>query len=205
MTSLVLWMMIVSQAWPVNGACTFSPDKSLITCISSGSSEFIIPEPRSTKRGDWGNGGGIDVGSRDTLRPRISTRGDVDSDGGGFSRVEMSGDFGTASDGGGVGSPNDDIEVNIICLIGGNCGEALAAPYLRWPSEPIDVPAITESHEEEYGTTDWCNDCDGFYCTSMACDPHAKHTVQTVTCKDKSRILLTAEDGTKHCISFKGR
>lgn len=48
----------------------------------------------------------------------------------------------------------------------------------------MDVPAVKYQH----GTTDTCTwDCRVGY---------------VLTCADKSRILLTAEDGTKHCIKF---
>ena len=72
--------------------------------------------------------------------------------------------------------------------------------------ELVDVPAIQVTREEEYGNSDWCNICggeDGSFCTSMACDPHARHKVTVTTCKDKSRILLTDEQGVKHCVKFK--
>ena len=66
--------------------------------------------------------------------------------------------------------------------------------------DAVDEPAIQETHEEEYGTADWCNSCNhSGVCTSMGCDPHAKHKVTVHTCFDKSRILLTAQDGTHWC------
>jgi len=36
------------------------------------------------------------------------------------------------------------------------------------------------------------------------CTPENKHARVSWICSDKSRILLTAEDGTKHCIKFGG-
>ena len=52
--------------------------------------------------------------------------------------------------------------------------------------EPMDVPAISVASEY-----------------IIPCGSEAKDVpCGTFTCKDKSRILLTAEDGTHHCIKF---
>jgi hypothetical protein len=56
--------------------------------------------------------------------------------------------------------------------------------------EPVDVPAI----QRKYSTGVICglNDC-------IELPPK-----KIWTCADRSRILLTAEDGTKHCIKLLG-
>jgi hypothetical protein len=60
--------------------------------------------------------------------------------------------------------------------------------------EPLDVPAIvlkcTFDKEGNPGTE--CCDGNWPYC----------HEEGITTCADKSRILLTAEDGSKHCVKF---
>jgi hypothetical protein len=53
--------------------------------------------------------------------------------------------------------------------------------------EPVDVPAIKAEAPN-------CFDPKGNAGGSMPCG--------ATTCADKSRILLTAEDGTKHCVKF---
>lgn len=67
-------------------------------------------------------------------------------------------------------------------------------------SEPFDVPAVQVTTEEEYGNFYWCNSSSNGAVTSMACDPHAKHNVTRTTCQDKRRVLLTAENGDRHCL-----
>jgi hypothetical protein len=70
------------------------------------------------------------------------------------------------------------------------------------PAEPMDVPAVRHKHKEVVancyivsGTID-AN-------TSLAGKPPCTEDVETYTCKDQSRVLLTSEDGKKHCIKFK--
>jgi hypothetical protein len=90
-------------------------------------------------------------------------------------------------------------------LMAGGGAPRVDDPYADLGKQSIDVPAIQESHEEEYGDTNWCNGCYNNVCTTMACDPHAKHKVSVTTCADKRRILLTSEDGRKHCITLENR
>lgn len=76
-------------------------------------------------------------------------------------------------------------------------GGALCAYSDGWGPcpEPMDVPAIQEDlwYEEGWRETDRCFVGGGT----------VLHTCKNSwTCSDPSRILLTAEDGTKHCIKF---
>jgi hypothetical protein len=69
----------------------------------------------------------------------------------------------------------------------------------------VDVPAI--SHTAKVKRRANCNSCSTdelgapVFCTSMACGIEEVDDV-TWTCADKARVLLTAEDGTRHCIKF---
>jgi hypothetical protein len=60
------------------------------------------------------------------------------------------------------------------------------------PPEPMDIPAISEAYPacEHYSLWSWGIKCD---------KPIIGHAP---TCADTRRILLTAEDGSKHCINF---
>ena len=65
-----------------------------------------------------------------------------------------------------------------------------ACPVWKVKPEPVDVPAIKQSPE----TLITPIICGG------KCDP--LHIPARWICADKSRILLTAEDGTKHCVKY---
>ncbi len=62
-------------------------------------------------------------------------------------------------------------------------------------TEPQDVPAIQEKYLA-HRKGDKC------FSTLMACEYATDDYELRWTCKDKSRILLIAEDDTKHCIKF---
>lgn len=107
----------------------------------------------------------------------------------------------------------------IVLLLGGMLGRQEAKPQLS-PSEalrlgesspirfvsccvqpePMDVPAIIgKDWQAMIGNIDYS-------------DPHEEWKVidhvgymRWWTCADKKRILLTAEDGTRHCVSFEGK
>lgn len=80
----------------------------------------------------------------------------------------------------------------------------------KW--EPMDVPAISEEYVA-FESSENCRRPKGIYetkcktvatgwaCSIVQCDT-VKHKGTRETCADKSRILLTAEDGDKHCIKF---
>lgn len=55
-------------------------------------------------------------------------------------------------------------------------------------SQPMDVPAVQVQRKEKCGVN-IAND--GYACAFTYW-----------TCSDKSRILLTSEDGTRHCVKF---
>lgn len=57
--------------------------------------------------------------------------------------------------------------------------------------EPMDVPAF------QSGQYQVCRGLGSEHCTGPQ--------MPEWSCRDKSRVLLTAEDGSKHCISFKGK
>jgi hypothetical protein len=85
-------------------------------------------------------------------------------------------------------------------LVVGARGEPIQGP--TWPEwkpahscgdEPCDVPAIKGKAAD--GTHDrlfWCNSGGGYAPCGAPAKPGA-------TCSDKSRILMTAEDGKKYC------
>ena len=66
---------------------------------------------------------------------------------------------------------------------------------------PVDVPAIQETYEIGLMTCHASPDCEGKgpSCNMSVCE---KVRNQVWTCADKSRVLLTAEDGTRHCVRF---
>jgi len=68
--------------------------------------------------------------------------------------------------------------------------------------KPVDVPPLLE----EYGNPGH-NFCDMGKCTFMEgldpFDPNDKGQRRTrITCADKTRFLMTSEDGMKHCIAI---
>jgi hypothetical protein len=68
-------------------------------------------------------------------------------------------------------------------------------------AEPQDVPAIQETRKECVIPDDVS------VCSAMAgsqCPCGSMKDVPYWTCADKSRILLTSEDGQHHCIKFGG-
>lgn len=67
-----------------------------------------------------------------------------------------------------------------------------------WHS-PRDAPAIEETRQECVEQKSMYA-CDAPFGSSCPCG--SMQSVPYPTCSDKSRILLTAEDGTKHCIRF---
>lgn len=73
--------------------------------------------------------------------------------------------------------------------------------------EPMDVPAIHPIHKI-IAPQDMTLTEGGWACyekgKEVACRTLLKEGTDW-TCADKSRVLLTAEDGSKHCILFKGR
>ncbi len=83
------------------------------------------------------------------------------------------------------------------------------------PREPLSVPAVQETHEEEYGNADWCNTTMpvGGVATlggqqlmnhsAMYCDPHAKHKVTHWVCEDKRRTREGPDgNGKWHCVLY---
>jgi len=71
-------------------------------------------------------------------------------------------------------------------------------------AQPVDVPPI----REEYGKPG-VNFCDMGSCTWMDADPShpnaltpTPHRRTRLTCADRTRFLMTAEDGSKHCIAL---
>jgi hypothetical protein len=71
-----------------------------------------------------------------------------------------------------------------------------------WDScaEP-DVPAIQETRQECKRNNDYL--CPAGALGSACPCGYSYQPVKESTCADKSRILLTAEDGSKHCIKLK--
>lgn len=61
---------------------------------------------------------------------------------------------------------------------------------------PMGVPAIRENKLTHH-KGDPCHTMGAMYCSYNA-DVYGP----VWTCADKSRVLLTAEDGTRHCIKF---
>lgn len=61
----------------------------------------------------------------------------------------------------------------------------------------VDVPAVTEPRKE----------CIEYWNITIDGNAHCKtySDVQEWTCADKERILLMAEDGSRHCIKFNGK
>jgi hypothetical protein len=103
----------------------------------------------------------------------------------------------------------------------GPCPEAQQQIYgdEHYPvAEPIDVPAVQEPSGEppngpacmtwpcEHERNKWCRPVTDN--NSPADAPNSELCYDSPpsewTCADKSRILLTAENGTKHCIKFPG-
>ena len=79
-----------------------------------------------------------------------------------------------------------------LAPVGGTCPEG--STCYPMVGEPQDVPAVHEDYIQ-FHKGQWISGG-----ISAAEDIHADRW----TCQDKSRILLTAEDGTKHCIKFGG-
>jgi len=77
----------------------------------------------------------------------------------------------------------------VIEFAGGHC-----VPLSKYKAEPVDVRAIQETREEEYGDNNWCNSCLEGSCTAMACDPHVKRKITNWTCADKNRGLWHDEN-----------
>lgn len=75
---------------------------------------------------------------------------------------------------------------------------------------PMDVPAIRVKQmiEDFPLATENCRNAKISGCVECVpvqlCDLK-KHVEYHYTCADKSRILLTAEDGTRHCVKFGGK
>ena len=71
--------------------------------------------------------------------------------------------------------------------------------------QPVDVPPVTE----EYGPlgVDFCDMGCVFVPggTSPFPDGPKPHRQTRFTCADKTRFLMTAEDGRKHCIKLSGK
>jgi hypothetical protein len=65
------------------------------------------------------------------------------------------------------------------------------------PDSMVDVPAVS------YQGPTYCRSiCDS---NRLVCNADCQWTKSTVyTCADSRRFLLTAEDGTRHCISLRG-
>lgn len=94
----------------------------------------------------------------------------------------------------------------------------IAPPVVCWPNVdwPVDVPAVLEyemlSNAHMHTQSDWVS-VDRAMCFDKKL-PNGPETIWTGevciahlgtphwTCADKSRILVTAEDGTKHCLKF---
>lgn len=82
------------------------------------------------------------------------------------------------------------------------------------PPEPMDVPAILDEH---YTTLiprtddpeEWQREgCENVHRKGLKASwgiLGCSITGPNWTCSDKSRILLTAEDGTRHCVKFGGK
>jgi hypothetical protein len=78
-----------------------------------------------------------------------------------------------------------------------NVGDGTDSGPLKDFEPPMDVPALTETKS--------CFDTFSLaYSTGWSISEDAKHgcKITFATCADKSRILLTAEDGSKHCVKF---
>lgn len=77
----------------------------------------------------------------------------------------------------------------------------------------VDVPAVQEASKEppngpscnmvpcEHKLTAWCSPTGAGY-EEWPKETCQDHPPQIWTCADKSRILLYAEDGTRHCLKF---
>lgn len=61
--------------------------------------------------------------------------------------------------------------------------------------QPIDVPAITKPRLVHKAGELWS-------CGQDLCQAGKNQYEKIWTCADKSRVLLTSEDGKKHCIKF---
>ena len=92
--------------------------------------------------------------------------------------------------------------------------DLLSMDYVCVPGpEPIDVPAVQDKGLQLYCAygAEWCDHGEHFPKTpgnseSMClADPQFESSCakrQLATCTDKSRVLLTSEDGKHHCIKF---
>ena len=61
--------------------------------------------------------------------------------------------------------------------------------------EPMDVPAVQEDYVAHKKS-------EGFACGQDWCVATKDILEKRWTCADKSRVLLTSEDGARHCIKF---
>ena len=93
-----------------------------------------------------------------------------------------------------------DQQVRWVCMLDGQC---FSTPILKTDTSPtilgannppMDVPAIEHISRIENGISCFSSNTG----KPMDCRPAER----TWTCADKSRVLLTAEDGTRHCIKF---
>lgn len=91
---------------------------------------------------------------------------------------------------------------------GYNCAvvNGVITAYIR-TARPVDVPPV----QEEYGNPG-VNWCDMGACQWIEIDPDHPHALTPspqrrtrLTCADKTRFLMTSEDGKKHCISLESR
>jgi hypothetical protein len=69
----------------------------------------------------------------------------------------------------------------------------------RYPVEPVDVPAV---QQPQLPDLKWCGDHMKTDAGYSICLLHIAQNPPKTTCSDKSRVLLTSEDGKKHCIKF---
>lgn len=82
-------------------------------------------------------------------------------------------------------------------LKAGDCLRALNSMELAKVDcpEPMDVPATTRKQVEHHAGDSWG-------CGMLACTTDKDIYIDVPTCADKRRVLLTSEDGKKHCVLF---
>lgn len=81
-----------------------------------------------------------------------------------------------------------------------NVDKAVVLCYPLPCEQPRDVPPIQELRHQKTGMMRNCKPIQGSEWVVSCEDDYYDYEV--TTCADKSMVLLTAEDGSKHCVRF---
>lgn len=74
-------------------------------------------------------------------------------------------------------------------------------PFCSWERLRQDVPAVRKKICDPV-QFEFCGTSIGVTGELCQLGPETEHCAFRWTCSDKSRVLLTAQDGTKHCVKF---